>query len=114
MNKEQIEQNIKALQERRKSIASLLEKERSNAFLKSGKRTTGDVGDTDLGADLAQQDVSMILTGMEADELAKIDAAIERAHDGRYGICQVCGQDIEAKRLKSIPEASSCTRCEPH
>ena len=113
MDEAQMDRNMKALHKRRMSIASLKNKERSNALLKSGQQATGDVGGTDLGADLAEQDVALTLTKMEGVEISKIDAAIERAHEGRYGVCEVCGQPIAAERLEAMPEASCCTCCEP-
>ncbi len=112
MNEAQVKQNVQALQKRRESLVTLKGKERSNALLKSGSGATGDIGDTDRGTDLARQTVALSLTKMESSEIANIDAAIERAHQGRYGLCEVCGRPIAAERLKSIPEASSCMSCE--
>ena len=114
MNEVQINQNVKILKKRRATIASLESKEQNNALLQSGKQATGDVGDTDLAADLAEQEVALTLSKMETIEIVKIDAAIERARVGDYGICEVCGQPIAAQRLALIPEASWCTGCEPN
>lgn len=112
MNQEQLNQAIRLLQKRRDAIFSLRGSERDNALLKSGMKATGDVGDTDTGADLAEQDVALTLTKLESVELSNIDAAITRAHEGRYGICEVCGQQIPTDRLMSIPEAACCLTCE--
>lgn len=113
MNENQMQHNLRLLHQRRDKIFSLEQIEKSNALLKSGKQATGDVGDTDLGTDLAEQEVALILTSMESLELAKIDAALERARVGRYGICEVCGERINEKRLAVTPEAACCTDCEP-
>ncbi|MCX6124277.1 MAG: TraR/DksA C4-type zinc finger protein [Proteobacteria bacterium] len=113
MNQIQFSQNLESLHKRRAELFSLEQIERSNALTQSGKQATGDVGDTDLGTDLSEQDIALKLAGMESLELEKIDAALGRVRDGRYGTCEVCGHQIPAKRLALIPEAACCTNCEP-
>ncbi len=116
MSELQIPKNLRLLQMRRNQIFTLEQTEKSNALIKSGKQATGDIGDTDMGTDLAEQEVALILTNMESNELAKIDAALERIRIGTYGICEVCGERIAEKRLALTPEAACCTECEgePH
>ena len=111
MNEFQVQKNLRSLRIRRNQIFSLEQIEKANALLKSGKNATGDIGDTDLGTDLAEQEVALILTAMESNELAKIDAALERVRIGTYGICEVCGAPIAEKRLALTPEAACCTDC---
>lgn len=43
--------------------------------------------------------------------LAAIDAALERAEQGRLGVCERCGGRIPPTRLRAIPEALLCVRC---
>lgn len=113
MNEDQGNKHLKALHNRREYIASLESKKRDSALLEHGRLATGDVGDTDLGARLAEQEVALILTKMEGVEMIKIDVAIKKVHDGNYGICESCGEPIAVKRLEILPEASYCTSCEP-
>ena len=56
-------------------------------------------------------DVLLSIGAAAKVELAQLDAALQRLADGRYGICQSCGEEISAARLESIPYASRCTRC---
>lgn len=44
-------------------------------------------------------------------EIAAVRAAIRRADDGRYGICQTCDEKIAAARLAAVPEATQCISC---
>src|SRR5689334_24672463 len=46
------------------------------------------------------------------DRLDRIVAAMDRLDDGSYGTCAVCGEEIAAKRLLAIPEATTCVRCQ--
>jgi RNA polymerase-binding protein DksA len=43
--------------------------------------------------------------------LAKIDAALRRIEDGRYGICANCAEPIAEDRLEAMPWATLCIDC---
>jgi DnaK suppressor protein len=45
------------------------------------------------------------------DQLAAIEVALERVRDGRYGLCDRCGQPIGDDRLAARPAALTCIRC---
>lgn len=40
-----------------------------------------------------------------------IRAALRKMQDGNYGICEVCGQEIDAERLAVLPHATLCIKC---
>ncbi len=40
----------------------------------------------------------------------EIEAALERMKNGTYGKCEVCGAEIEAKRLLVNAAATTCTK----
>lgn len=42
----------------------------------------------------------------------QIDAALERLHSGRYGICAGCGEAIPIARLRALPFATQCVPCQ--
>jgi DnaK suppressor protein len=41
-----------------------------------------------------------------------IKAALQRIADGSFGICSSCGEEISPKRIKAIPWAALCVRCQ--
>ncbi len=43
--------------------------------------------------------------------IQKIKQAIARTEDGTYGVCDDCGEDISANRLKARPETTLCINC---
>lgn len=43
--------------------------------------------------------------------LKKINEALEKMENGRYGICKICHIEIEPKRLEVAPEARCCLKC---
>jgi len=40
-----------------------------------------------------------------------IRAALRKMHDGNYGVCEVCGQEIDAERLAVLPHTTLCIKC---
>lgn len=38
-------------------------------------------------------------------QLGEVKAALERIEAGKYGLCEVCGQEIEKERLEANPSA---------
>lgn len=61
----------------------------------------------------AMQDQAMAKAGQQrvALELKRIDAALVRLHEGRYGACVDCGDDVGDRRLQVDPAATLCIRC---
>jgi DnaK suppressor protein len=43
--------------------------------------------------------------------LRQCDRALTRLDGGLYGLCEVCGFQIEAARLRAMPEATRCASC---
>jgi RNA polymerase-binding transcription factor len=47
-----------------------------------------------------------------ANEATRIDAALIRITEGRYGVCCACHGPIEPHRLEAVPEAAFCAECQ--
>lgn len=43
--------------------------------------------------------------------LKDVNLALEKISKGEYGICQMCGKEIEEERLMALPEAKLCIKC---
>ena len=56
-------------------------------------------------------ETSLTLLGPKRQELEAIEEALQRLETGTYGLCEVCGQPIQPKRLEIMPEASLCRDC---
>ena len=46
------------------------------------------------------------------ERVNRLADAIERVRGGDYGVCEVCGDPIGARRLRAIPEATTCVECQ--
>jgi DnaK suppressor protein len=51
------------------------------------------------------------LGGSERAAIGRIDAALDRIDHGIYGTCAICGDEIEDRRLRAVPETLRCASC---
>ena len=59
-----------------------------------------------------QEDIEFALIQMKAETLNKINEALLRLEEGRYGRCFECGEEISEGRLRALPFAGRCKDCE--
>ncbi len=59
-----------------------------------------------------QEEIEFALIQMKAETLTKIDSALARLEEGRYGNCSDCGNPISEQRLRALPFAVRCRVCE--
>jgi len=48
------------------------------------------------------------LSDVEIEILKAINDALERIQNETYGICEVCGKEIEEERLEAVPWTTLC------
>lgn len=66
----------------------------------------------DDGTEAFDQAASLALHLNEQSLLGQVEAALARMDRGEYGICERCGDEIDFARLKAIPYATLCIRCQ--
>ena len=66
----------------------------------------------DRSVDELLKHVDSHVLGGKADELEMIDSALVRIHEGTYGECEMCGEDIPRNRLEVYPEGDCCIACQ--
>jgi RNA polymerase-binding transcription factor DksA len=62
--------------------------------------------------DLQHRELASDLLRMADRELIEVQAAIQRVKDGTYGVCEECGDQISAARLRAKQYATLCTGCQ--
>lgn len=72
--------------------------------------TVGDAAD--IAQESSKNELTFHLAEVESRELAQIDKALERIGEGAYGLCEKCGEKISLARLKALPFAVKCIRCQ--
>ena len=88
-----------------------------NSLKKSGRDASGDLSNlpihlADAGSDTFEQDFSLGLLEGEDIEVKEVDEALERIGNKTYGICEECSEPIAENRLKVIPYARLCVKCQ--
>ena len=58
--------------------------------------------------DLENQESLEAIENFGVQEIQRIEQTLKRLSEGTYGICTQCGEDIDPKRLKPLPTATSC------
>jgi DnaK suppressor protein len=59
-----------------------------------------------------QEDIELALVQMKAETLNRINEALERLEEEKYGRCNDCGEEISQARLRALPFAIRCKDCE--
>jgi len=70
-----------------------------------------DEGFADSGQVTAERGEVDALAGSLSENLAEIEAALEKLEAGTYGQCEDCGQAIAPARLEAMPSARLCITC---
>ena len=84
---------------------------------KSPREASGDLSAytvhmADMSADAYEREVSMNIVSSEQEVLYQIDDALKRVDEGTFGICEQCTTPITMSRLKAVPYASLCIKCQ--
>jgi len=72
----------------------------------------GRVSDEDQAQMSHDEFLNLRLNKIEWDTLRLVDEALDRLQAGDYGTCLRCEEPIPAKRLKALPWAKYCVRCQ--
>ncbi|MCK4891774.1 MAG: TraR/DksA C4-type zinc finger protein [Candidatus Pacebacteria bacterium] len=100
---------------KKKSIISQLQKfAKKNKNIKDDYRTEFQkIGDhQDENADEVADYASKLSIEHDLEEeLQNIEGALKKTSENTYGICSICGEKINPKRLEAMPEATLCVKC---
>src|SRR5688500_3425081 len=101
----------KMLEDRRRELMNEVQGKIRDARADGGKEREvldqGESSEVDI-----QEDIEFALIQMKAETLNKIDEALARLDEGRYGMCYECGDEIAEARLRALPFAVRCKDCE--
>lgn len=62
----------------------------------------------DSGQVAAEMGEARALAGSLREQLDDVEAALTALDEGRYGLCEVCGQPIAEARLEAMPTTRRC------
>src|SRR5690349_6179500 len=72
----------------------------------------GQAGAIDLMKGMRDRDQTAGMVNRFSSTLADVERALRAIAEDEYGICRECEEPIALKRLKSIPWAACCVRCQ--
>ena len=67
--------------------------------------------EADISSSTFDQSLTVRMLCREARLLKKIEKALNKIAYGNFGICEVCGEKIDLKRLKARLVAELCIKC---
>ncbi len=116
MDKKLIEESKTKLEEQKKSLqkelGSFASEDPNLKHNWDAKYPNREDGDKDEEADEAQEYDNMLSLEHSLElKLKDVNAALEKIAQGKYGICENCGKEIDKERLLACPEAKTCLKC---
>ncbi len=84
---------------------------------KSQKEASGDISGytyhmADVATDTYYREFSMGLASNERKLIYEFDDALKRIEEGTFGVCEDCKSLIAKNRLKAVPYARLCVKCQ--
>ncbi len=66
----------------------------------------------DVSGEIYDKEFSAGILSKEYEQLSALRYALEKIERGVYGLCEGCGEPIPKGRLKIMPSATLCVKCE--
>ena len=84
---------------------------------KSQKDASGDISGytyhmADVATDTYDREFSLSIASGEREMLYEFEDALKRIDEGTFGVCESCKSLITKVRLKAVPQARLCLRCQ--
>ncbi len=84
---------------------------------KSQKDASGDISGytyhmADVATDNYDREFSLGLASNDRQSLYDLNDALKRIEDGGFGLCEDCKRLITKVRLKAVPQARLCVKCQ--
>ncbi|MGL6195699.1 MAG: TraR/DksA family transcriptional regulator [Thermoguttaceae bacterium] len=99
-----------ALVKRRDALRNGLNEELDEIASVKNYCAVGDVADIALKNSEDEFEYQIYETGLV--EYKQIERAVKRINNGSYGTCEDCGRNIPIERLKVLPFAGKCVKCQ--
>ena len=117
MNKKTAEFYKKLLCEKRDELTGDITHISEETLKKSQKDASGDISGytfhmADVATDNYDREFSLGLASKERGVLMEINYALQKLQEGTFGLCESCKKPISKVRLKAVPYAKLCLKCQ--
>ena len=96
------DENIQELDE-------LSEQLRAMAANEGGDDNTYSLHMAEQGTDAMEREKTFLQAQRTSDYIKKLDEALIRIQHGAFGICRICGLQLDSRRLMAVPVTQVCT-----
>jgi len=117
MNKKTAAAYKKLLLEKREELMGDISHISEETLKKSQKDASGDISGytfhmADVATDSYDREFSLGLASKERGVLVEINHALRKIQDGDFGLCESCKKPISQVRLRAVPYATLCLKCQ--
>jgi len=117
LNKKELTEFKKIVLKRKEEILEGIQHISEDTLKKSQKEASGDISGytyhmADVATDTYDREFSLGLASNERKLLYELDDALKKIEDGTFGICEECKSLIARTRLKAVPYARLCVKCQ--
>jgi len=116
-NKKELTDFRKFILKRKDEILDSINHISEETLKKSQKDASGDISGysyhmADVATDTYDREFSLGLASNDRELLYELDDAMKRIDEGTFGVCEDCKSVISKTRLKVIPYARFCIKCQ--
>lgn len=117
LNKKELADFKKLILKIKDEIAEGIKHISEDTLKKSPKDASGDISGytyhmADVATDTYDREFSLGLASNDRMLLYELDDALKKIEDGTFGICEECKGLIAKNRLKAVPYARLCVKCQ--
>lgn len=117
LNKKELAGFKKLILKRKEEVIDEIKHISEDTLKKSQKEASGDISGyafhmADVATDTYDREFSLGLVSNEREALYELDDALKRIDEQTFGICESCKTIITKIRLKAVPYARLCVRCQ--
>lgn len=103
---------LKLIQQKKELIDNIAAEkgiiERNNSRESTGELSLYDNHPADMGTELFEREKDLALAIHAETELQKVEDALKKMSENKYGFCDQCGSKISFDRLEAIPYTTKC------
>jgi DnaK suppressor protein len=117
LTKKELSEYKKLILKRKEEVLDDIQHISEDTLKKSQKDASGDISGytyhmADVATDTYDREFSLGLASNGREMLYGLDDAIKRIEEGTFGICEECKVVITKSRLKAVPWARYCVKCQ--
>ncbi|TRZ96381.1 hypothetical protein D4R78_00095 [bacterium] len=117
LNKKELALFKKLILEKKELVLDDIKHISDDTLKKSQKEASGDISGytyhmADIATDTYDREFSLSLASNDRQSLYELDDALKKIEEGTFGICEDCKVLISRTRLKVIPYARLCLKCQ--